>query len=72
MHYASCLNAGFNLDLNDFTIQEQDLISYAELKIKQKNEELKSEFWLKFFQKAFKNMGKGLNAIAKIIAKKGV
>ena len=70
LHYASCLNAGFGLDFNDFTLQEQDLISYACSKIKQKNEENKTNIWIKFLSKGFSNLGKGLNAIGKIIGKK--
>jgi hypothetical protein len=62
IHCARCLIAGFNLDFNEFTLAEQDMILYTVngIKNKQKEEDIKG--WMKF-------LTKGFNSVCKTIAK---
>lgn len=63
MHYVSLLNAGFSLDYNDFSLTEQQAITYAFQKLKGKKEKEENKAWIKFFKGGFE-------AVCKTIAKK--
>lgn len=57
-HYAKCLISGFNLNIDDFTLEEQDAITFAVNQIKTKEENEKTKGWSGFFAKAVNKINK--------------
>lgn len=60
-HYSNCLMSGFQMDWNDFSLEEQILINYTVSKLKIERDNLREKNFYKFFKKGFDVVTKAIS-----------